>query len=95
MKDKECLNCLRFHSKSCSGVKDRGREEITIENSCSGFLGQNRYEGLYEVAKTLSIGSVDEIEDVCSKHNIKFRDEDGKYMCMYNLLQELSEIFSG
>lgn len=95
MKDEECLNCLRFHSKSCNGVENRGREKITIENSCSGFLEQNRYEELYEIAKILSTGSVDKIEDACSKYNIKFRDEDGKYMCMYNVLQELSEVFSG
>lgn len=36
--DKECLECKRLFSWSCNGVKDRGREEITIENSCSGFL---------------------------------------------------------
>lgn len=38
MVDKECQECKRFYSGSCDGVADRGREEITIENSCSGFL---------------------------------------------------------
>lgn len=36
--DKECLECKRYLSGSCHGAKDREREEITIENSCSGFL---------------------------------------------------------
>lgn len=38
MVDKECLECKRFYSGSCNGIEDRGRKEITIENSCSGFL---------------------------------------------------------
>lgn len=38
MIDKECLECKRYFVKSCDGVEDRGRKEITIENSCSGFL---------------------------------------------------------
>lgn len=38
MIDKECLECKRYHSGSCDGVEDRKREEIIIENSCSGFL---------------------------------------------------------
>lgn len=38
MVDKECLECKRFHSGSCNGIEDRKRKEITIENSCSGFL---------------------------------------------------------
>ena len=37
-KDKECLECKRFYSGSCDGAWDRKRTEITIENSCSGFL---------------------------------------------------------
>lgn len=36
--DKECLECKRYFVKSCDGAEDRGRTEITIENSCSGFL---------------------------------------------------------
>lgn len=38
MVDKECLECKRYYSKSCKGIEDRGRNEITIKNSCSGFL---------------------------------------------------------
>lgn len=38
MIDKECLFCKRFSSKSCNGVEDRNREQITDENRCSGFL---------------------------------------------------------
>ena len=38
MIDKECLKCKRYYSGSCHGVEDRNRLEITIENSCSGFL---------------------------------------------------------
>lgn len=38
MIDKECLECKRYYSKSCNGVEDRKRKEITIENSCSGLL---------------------------------------------------------
>lgn len=38
MIDKECLECKRYFVKSCNGIEDRGRKEITIENSCSGFL---------------------------------------------------------
>lgn len=38
MIDKECLECKRYFTKSCEGVEDRKRKEITIENSCSGFL---------------------------------------------------------
>ena len=36
--DKECLDCKRYYSGSCSGVEDRKREKITIENSCAGHL---------------------------------------------------------
>lgn len=38
MVDKECLKCKRFYSNSCDGVEDRGREKITIQNCCSGYL---------------------------------------------------------
>lgn len=38
MVDKECLDCKRYYSGSCDGVKDRNRENITIENCCSGYL---------------------------------------------------------
>ena len=38
MIDNECLKCKRLFSGSCHGTEDRGREEITVENSCSGFL---------------------------------------------------------
>ena len=38
MIDKECLECKRYFSGSCEGTEDRKREEVTIENSCSGFL---------------------------------------------------------
>lgn len=36
MIDRECLECKRYFNGSCNGVEDR--KEITIENSCSGFL---------------------------------------------------------
>ena len=42
MIDKECLDCKRYYSGSCNGVKDRKRKIITIENSCSGYLKQNK-----------------------------------------------------
>lgn len=38
MVDKECLGCKRYYSGSCEGVEDRKRENITIENRCSGYL---------------------------------------------------------
>jgi hypothetical protein len=41
MIDKECLDCRRYHSKSCNGVEDRGRDKITIENCCSAHLSIN------------------------------------------------------
>lgn len=35
--DEECTKCKRYHSKSCSGVSDRGR---SVENfdPCGGYL---------------------------------------------------------
>ena len=42
MIDKECLKCKRYYSKSCNGVEDRQRNEISVENSCSGFLIDER-----------------------------------------------------
>lgn len=38
MIDGECLECKRYFTGSCNGVEYRKRKEITIENSCSGFL---------------------------------------------------------
>lgn len=36
-RDEECLNCKRYHSESCIGTIDRGRETITEGNRCAAF----------------------------------------------------------
>ena len=36
-RDNECLECKRYHSKSCIGTINRGRETITEENRCAAF----------------------------------------------------------
>jgi hypothetical protein len=42
MIDKECLERKRYYSGSCNGAEDRRRDEITIENSCAGFLKKDK-----------------------------------------------------
>lgn len=51
--DKECLQCLRYHSKSCEGIEDRCREKITTKNSCSGFLHNTKTHSREELYKYL------------------------------------------
>lgn len=41
-RDEECLQCKRYHSGSCIGTIDRGREEITDRNRCAAF---SKYTG--------------------------------------------------
>lgn len=79
MIDKECLECKRYFVKSCDGVEDRGRKEITIENSCSGFLHTETEDILtkiYRIVIELDTRNYDN-----TLVSIRFRDKSWTELC--------------
>lgn len=65
MIDNECLKCKRYFTNSCDGVEDRNRKEITIENSCSGFLYIETEDIIHKLSYILEELEAREISNNC------------------------------
>ena len=85
--DVECIRCKRYHSGSCNGVEDRGRDFVNIYSMCSGFLllgegsmeySRNRFDWSYKDYKLVVEKSIKDGDTLADSHT-------GVDACMYNL----------